>query len=299
MKFSHKLILILLFTGLYLNGNISFNNPFELYRNYKTNSDIDAILSRSYTDTIKGRIINETKNDFINDIQASNKISSYDKMKIILEVTKIKINLVDFSYGNNSFLKTVNGLYRSGTKSNFIIISNKLNNTDMINTVIHELYHLKDDILIDGYKSYSSTNKLNIIDTTLTHEKLNKKIDNLLILYGGKGEISEKQKIFLHNLKINIYNYVTTNTSYITSEDEVYVRINMLRKYLYTNKMIDSLDQNLTNNDFLFLFSPKVILTDKSSLQFIELLFLMDIDISSDEKVILNVKCLNAINKIP
>jgi Zn-dependent peptidase ImmA (M78 family) len=113
----------------------------------------------------------------INDVNNSSKLTPYEKRKLIIGIRYVKIIVADLNYGNNEFLKKLNGLYippKRYKKVRYILISDKLSEVECRLTILHELSHLKDDILVNGDGLYSSTNELNVLDRDLTINKLMK-----------------------------------------------------------------------------------------------------------------------------
>lgn len=305
MKANIQIFVMLLLLVLYLNGNISFNSPTALYAAYKEKKETkevrDIVLKYRNKAIIKYNGVVCAKEEMIGDIKNSPKLTDFEKRKIILAIKYSKVIIADFSESNSDYLKTLRGFYVGKEKIDshyYIMISNKLTSQeDIRGTVLHELTHLKDDVLVDGLKTYSELNYIDIVDKTLTPAKLDQKICNLLQLYRGDRKISDNEEAFYKYLRSGIYNLVTSNIGYITSDEEMYVRITMLRKYLLEHGQIKTMDQDLTNENFIFLFSPGVVLEEPIP-QFLELMFLMKIDISGDKRM-LKVNCLDAINKMP
>jgi hypothetical protein len=296
------LFIMLPFIFLYINGNIFFNTPTSMYNSYTQDLDIDNIIRMHKNDKVTRNVVAFSKIEMINDINSSTKLTSYEKRKIIIGIRYVKIIVTDLNYGNNEFLKKLNGLYitpKKHKKVRYILISDKLNDFDARLTLLHELFHLKDDILVDGDDFYSGKNVLNVLDMDLTNDELSEKVDNLIFLYqGGKreGRIDTKSDIILAKvLHDAIYEYIVANPRYITSPSEVYTRIWMMRKFLLEHGQISDMNQKISADNIKYLLNPEIIITNTPP-QFFELLFLMDIDISKDRII---VNCLNDINKIP
>lgn len=293
---------MLSFVLLYANGNISFGRPHSMYIEYRDNRDIDNIIKKYKNDKSRNEVVVLTKNEMIKDIMDSPKLTNLEKRKIVLGIRYVKIIVADLSYGDNPYLKQLIGLYQRKNKqykSNYILVDNKLSDSSIRWTILHELTHLKDDMLVDGDELYSSTHNLNIVDYELTTKKVYDKVDDLFNMYMG-GEANKKALLFedqknITNLREYIVKYITTNIEYKTHNSEVYVRLWIMRKYLLENGQIETLHQDISKDNIAFLLSFGHLLTSEPT-QFMELLFLMRLDINGDS---IDVHCLDELNKIP
>lgn len=301
MKFTKYHLLILLVGTFYLNSNIFVSDPIGSYKEYRTNSSIDDIIKKYRKQKTTHSVIIDAKAEVISDITNSPKIPTSTKHTIIAAIIKIKIIVVSLKNDNYIALKNMRGIYVRSEKyrSHFIIIDESIIiDPNARYTILHELYHLVDDEMVVGPGMYSDNNIKPLGITVLDSTSINLKVEKLLELYFGVG--GKQIPIGMRDNAIKLHSemtkYISHDANYICSYPEVYARMRIARKYLRDHGQIEHIDQALTKANFVYLFSPEVLLAADTP-QFFELLFFMDIDIGIDKRYIQinNLELINAI----
>jgi len=298
MKHSIYYLIILLVGILYLNGNIFFNNPLESYREYRTDSSINGIIKKYRNQKTTHSVVIDSKAEILSDVTNSTKLTAIQKRNITTAIIKIKIIVVSLKDEKYTALTNLRGLYVRSSRyhTHFIIIDESIiNDPSARYTILHELYHLIDDQMVKGAGMYSDNNIVRILDPKLDSIRLRLKINNLLSFYsvfaGPNKKIPKSHEVV--EIQESINRYILSDIKYTSSRSEVYARLRVARKYLYDHGRIKYIDQDLTNSDFIYLFSPNIM---SNGPQFFELLFFLNNDIGT---YYIQMNDLAAINAVP
>lgn len=253
------------------------------------------------------------KKSLINDISSTNRLDSIKKDFIIAKIREIKFVCVDTE--TMEFIGSEKGVMacyikhfdENGNKVSAIIIDKKrLNSLGSEQVVIHELRHLVDDIMSDRNSvPYSEfTNIVDILDKDIVLQndkgikKLQSKIDfysKQLVEIAIKTKISDIKNPEGRELAINAVDDFKdqfqsmfddeNTTDYLTSPAEVYVRFHGLKRWMIQNGYLADMNDVITQDKIIKILSDKRILTTSSkyNLDFIELLFYLDVDFTGKE----------------
>ena len=257
-------------------------------------------------------LITRFKNDLINDILSTDKLDTIKKDLVISKIKEIKFVCVDtetmeFIGGEEGVMACyIRHFDESGNKVKAIIVDKRrLNSLGSKQVVIHELRHLVDDILSDKNLPYSEfTNIVDILDRDIVIQndkgvkKLQDKIDfysKQLVEIAIKTKISdiknpEGKKIALDaidNFKDQFQSMFDDKhtADYLTSPAEVYVRFHGLKRWMIQNGYLKDMNDTITQEKIIQILSDTRILTtgSKLNLDFVELLFYLDVDFTGKE----------------
>lgn len=257
-------------------------------------------------------LISKFKKDLINDISTTNKLDTIKKDLIISKIKDIRFVCVDTETmeligGEKGVMACyIRHFDERGNKVKAIIVDKQqLNSLGSEAVVIHELRHLVDDILSDKDLPYSEfTNIVDILDKDIVlqndkgKKRLQKKIDYYskeLVEIAIKTKISdiknpEGKKVALDavdSFKDQFQSMFDDKhtTDYLTSPAEVYVRFHGLKRWMIQNGYLTDMNDVITQDKIIKILSDTRILTtgSKLNLDFIELLFYLDVDFTGKE----------------
>jgi len=257
-------------------------------------------------------LITKFKKDLINDISTTNKLDTINKDLIISKIKEIKFVCVDtetmeFIGGEKGVMACyIRHFDERGNKVKAIIVDKqRLNSLGSEQVVIHELRHLVDDIMSDKDIPYSEfTNIVDILDKdiVLQNDKGKKKLQSKIDFYSKQlVEIAIKTKIsdiknpegkkvaldavgsFEDQFQSMFDDKHTAD--YLTSPAEVYVRFHGLKRWMIQNGYLTDMNDIITQDKIIKILSDTRILTtgSKLNLDFVELLFYLDVDFTGKE----------------
>lgn len=257
-------------------------------------------------------LISKFKQDLVNDILSTNKLDTITKDLIISKIKEIRFVCVDtetmeFIGGEKGVMACyIRHFDERGNKVKAIIVDKQqLNALGSEQVVIHELRHLVDDIMSDKDVPYSEfTNIVDILDKDIVlqndkgKKRLQKKIDfysKELVEIAIKTKISdiknpEGKKVALDavdNFKEEFQTMFDDKhtADYLTSPAEVYVRFHGLKRWMIQNGYLTDMNDVITQDKIIQILADTRILTtgSKLNLDFVELLFYLDVDFTGKE----------------
>ena len=275
-----------------LIGYIGYSNINKIYKDYKQNKEIHYLYNiinstTNYPTGEEKEIIENTRNEVIDQIKQSDLFNKFGKPYIIdsIKTATIKIADIDIdiissdvaaayiylepftkqlqSHDNFKDIKT--------TKSNVILINkNFLDSNDLSDMLTHEIYHYVDKLYDSIYvstkldlsqfidkkiqnKNYLK-NKFSIINTGIPYDELkDDKLKDLIIQYFDtydKGDIE-----------------------YLTKPEEIYARWKTLKSKLIDSKIIQDYKNIITTKDII-----KFSLDHKLGKEDLDLLLMIDLN---------------------
>jgi len=257
-------------------------------------------------------LITKFKKDLIGDISSTNQLDSIRKDLIISKIKDIKFVCVDtetmeFIGGEKGVMACyIRHFDERGNKVKAIIVDKqRLNSLGSEQVVIHELRHLVDDIMSDKDLPYSEfTNIVDILDKdiVLQNDKGKKKLQSKIDFYSKqlveiaiKTKISdiknpEGKKVALDAVDSFEDQFQSMfddkhTADYLTSPAEVYVRFHGLKRWMIQNGYLTDMNDIITQDKIIKILSDTRILTtgSKLNLDFVELLFYLDVDFTGKE----------------
>lgn len=227
---------------------IGTNYVIKDYKNYTFLNDLYNIAN---SDKINDSLSLEVKQRIINDVKESELFAKYGKDYILDSLQKVNIIITDKDIfdGSRGFyihlpnilehFKIINLLtfYKKPNSDNIIFIHNKTLEDKAFDYVLtHELYHYVDKLLENRnevlFTNYDSLNKIEI------ERKLQIIIDKDVL------DIMRKS-----NFDKDIINELLDNKEYLTSNKEIFARVNTLRSNMKKEGIIQNINQEL--NDVL------------------------------------------------
>lgn len=262
--------------------------------------------------TKEGVLISKFKQNLIDDILSTNQLDTINKKLIVSKIKEIKFVCVDtetmeFIGGEKGVMACyMRHFDERGNKVKAIIVDKqRLNSLGSEQVVNHELRHLVDDIMSDKDISYSEfTNIVDILDKdiVLQNDKGNKKLQGKIDFYSKQlVEIAIKTKISdiknpegkkvaldaIDSFKDQFQSMFDDKhtADYLTSPAEVYVRFHGLKRWMIQNGYLTDMNDVITQEKIIQILSDTRILTtaNKYNLDFIELLFYLDVDFTGKE----------------
>lgn len=257
-------------------------------------------------------LITKFKNDLISDILSTDKLDTIKKDLVVSKIKEIRFVCVDtetmeFIGGEKNVMACyMRHFDEKGNKVKAIIVDEqRLNSLGSKQVVIHELRHLVDDILSDKNLPYSEfTNIVDILDKdiVLQNDKGKKKLQKKIDFYSKQlVEITIKTKISdiknpeskelalgaVDNFKDQFQSLFDDKETadYLTSPAEVYVRFHGLKRWMIQNGYLKDMNDLITQDKIIKILSDTRILTtgSKLNLDFVELLFYLDVDFTGKE----------------
>lgn len=294
---------------------------FAAYRHYfptkknVTLSEMNRIVADvDSKPTLKEKnAIDAIKNSLISDLNQDSKISDDERKKLINGINTIPFVLVDtdtiklitgrnslgcyFGYFDNfKNLVTVILVDREGIKLG----------TDFDETILHELRHLVDDLLVDGRKEYSElSNIVDILDKDIVlrneagERKIRKKVNDyidIMVKKVGKENDPETKKIG-QKLKDRYFDAIFLDKdkmNYLTSSSEIYARFHGLKRWMIKNGYLKDMNSEITQDIIINMMQDKQFLSPEIiDKDFFQLLFYMYVDFTGKTKS--DVSKLNSI----
>jgi len=262
--------------------------------------------------TKEGVLITKFKQDLIDDILSTDKLDTIKKDLVISKIKDIRFVCVDtetmeFIGGEKGVMACyMRHFDERGNKVKAIIVDKqRLNSLGSEQVVNHELRHLVDDIMSDKDLPYSEfTNIVDILDKdiVLQNDKGKKKLQGKIDFYSKQlVEIAIKTKIsdiknpegkkiaidavdsFRDQFQSMFDDKHTTD--YLTSPAEVYVRFHGLKRWMIQNGYLMDMNDVITQEKIIQILSDTKIITtaNKYNLDFVELLFYLDVDFTGKE----------------
>jgi len=262
--------------------------------------------------TKEGVLITKFKQDLIDDILSTDKLDTIKKDLVISKIKDIRFVCVDtetmeFIGGEKGVMACyMRHFDERGNKVKAIIVDKqRLNSLGSEQVVNHELRHLVDDIMSDKDLPYSEfTNIVDILDKdiVLQNDKGKKKLQGKIDFYSKQlVEIAIKTKIsdiknpegkkiaidavdsFRDQFQSMFDDKHTTD--YLTSPAEVYVRFHGLKRWMIQNGYLTDMNDVITQEKIIQILSDTKIITtaNKYNLDFVELLFYLDVDFTGKE----------------
>ena len=262
--------------------------------------------------TKEGVLITKFKQNLIDDILSTKQLDTIKKDLIVSKIKEIRFVCVDtetmeFIGGEKGVMACyIRHFDERGNKVKAIIVDKqRLNSLGSEQVVNHELRHLVDDIMSDKDVSYSEfTNIVDILDKdiVLQNDKGKKKLQGKIDFYSKqlvemaiKTKISdiknpEGKKVALDAIDSFKDQFQSMfddkhTADYLTSPAEVYVRFHGLKRWMIQNGYLTDMNDTITQEKIIQILSDTRILTTagKYNLDFIELLFYLDVDFTGKE----------------
>jgi hypothetical protein len=264
--------------------------------------------------TKEGVLITKFKQNLIDDILSTNQLDSIKKDLIVSKIKEIRFVCVDtetmeFIGGEKGVMACyMRHFDERGNKVKAIIVDKqRLNSLGSEQVVNHELRHLVDDIMRDSNSSLPYSEFTNIVDIldkdiVLQNDKGKKKLQSKIDFYSKQlVEIAIKNKIsdiknpegkktaidavdsFRDQFQSMFDDKHTTD--YLTSPAEVYVRFHGLKRWMIQNGYLMDMNDVITQEKIIQILSDTKIITtaNKYNLDFVELLFYLDVDFTGKE----------------
>ena len=149
-------------------------------------------------------------------------------------------------------------------------------------TIAHELFHYVDYLLGNWSTINEKTIQLIVDKDGLTEEVLIKRL-SLLLLKKMPSEIRDKGTMdAIKELSEKVYD----NLDYYTSNTEVYVRFNNLRRYMFENGLIKNINSDITRESLIKLVEKRDLYKEVDENQdVITLLMVMNFDLEAMNKI--------------
>lgn len=299
---------------------------FVAYKNYfpaktkitlgemnKIINDIDSKPILKEKNTIDG-----IKNSLVLDIKQDNKISEDKKKKLIEGIYNIPFVMVDTETitlitGNEKTLGCYFG-YMDTVRNKMVTMI--LVNRETIKlgvhfneTILHELRHLVDDLLVDGRKEYSElSNIIDILDKDIVlrnkegERKLRSKVNDYVDIMVQRTVDTKKLdypevKQLAKDIKEYYFNIIyldKKNMDYLTSSSEIYVRFHGLKRWMIKKGYLKDMNSEITQDIIVKMMQSKELYDlNTAKKDFFQLLFYMDVDFTGKTKS--DVSKLNSI----
>lgn len=262
--------------------------------------------------TKEGVLITKFKQNLIDDILSTNQLDSIKKDLIVSKIKEIRFVCVDtetmeFIGGEKNVMACyMRHFDERGNKVKAIIVDKqRLNSLGSEQVVNHELRHLVDDIMRDKDLPYSEfTNIVDILDKdiVLQNDKGKKKLQGKIDFYSKqlveiaiKTKISDIKNSEDRKIAIDAVDSFRDQfqsmfddkhtTDYLTSPAEVYVRFHGLKRWMIQNGYLMDMNDVITQEKIIQILSDTKIITtaNKYNLDFVELLFYLDVDFTGKE----------------
>lgn len=176
-------------------------------------------------------------------------------------------------------------------------------------TILHELRHLVDDLLVDGRKEYSElSNIIDILDKDIVlrneagETKIRKKVNDYIDIM-VKNTVapeylnSKRVKEISNKLKDRYFNIIFLDKStmdYLTSSSEIYARFHGLKRWMIKNGYLKDMNSKITQDIIIDMMQDKQFLNPEIiNKDFFQLIFYMDVDFTGKTKS--DVSKLNSI----
>lgn len=260
--------------------------------------------------------IDAIKNSLISDLKQDKKISDDERKKLIDGINTIPFVLVDTDTiqlitGENSL-----GCY-FGYLDNFKnLVTVILVDRERIKlgvhfdeTILHELRHLVDDLLVDGRKEYSElSNIVDILDKDIVlrneagETKIRKKVNDYIDIMvkntvAPEDLNSPRVKELSDELKDQYFDVIFLDKDkmdYLTSSSEIYARFHGLKRWMIKNGYLRDMNSEITQDIIINMMKDKQFLNPKIiDKDFFQLLFYLDVDFTGKTKS--DVSKLNSI----
>lgn len=264
----------------------------------------------------QAKLIKVVKNEMINDIIISAKLSENEKTKIINTITTIPIYVENMKNISKEF-SNYEGVYIhnhciKGENSRYILLESDIFNRNYRYVILHELRHLVDNILINGDSTYNTWSDKFLIKKVLDQKLLDdnyysyymlrekvrgvSKYSSLANVY--KDSLPELNDRYKQLVEDEIMHILLRSKKYVTSNSELYVRIYIMKKWLIDNGAMKDINEPINEEHIKFILTKNPIdLGTKNDIQFFEIFFFFNIDMDFDKKeyTINNINDLNNI----
>lgn len=255
------------------------------------------------------------KEELIRDIMSTNNMDKTTKDKVISAIRNIKFISVSpetmkMIGGESSMACYFRRFSKVGNSVAVIIIDkNRLSHLGSKSTIIHELRHLVDDVMAgDSFDNEDYSEFINIVDildkdiilqTELGKKKLHDKIDlysEILVEFAIKEKIGDIKKPEVKKLAIDAkQNFKdefiemlsdSDDMEYLTSPGEIYVRFHGLKRWMIKNGYLEDINDLITQEKIIEVLRDRKLLDEtlKHKLDFFELLFYLDVDVTGKTK---------------
>jgi hypothetical protein len=264
--------------------------------------------------TLKEKIaIDAIKNSLISDLKQDKKISDDERKKLIDGINTIPFVLVD-----TDTIQLITGRDALGCYFGYLDNFKNLMTVILVDreriklgvhfdeTILHELRHLVDDLLVDGRKEYSElSNIVDILDKDIVlrneagERKIRKKINDyidVMVKKTGRENDPKTQEIG-QRLKDQYFDIIFLDKdkmNYLTSSSEIYARFHGLKRWMIKNGYLRDMNSEITQDIIINMMKDKQFLNPKIiDKDFFQLLFYMDVDFTGKTKS--DVSKLNSI----
>lgn len=226
--------------GIYLGANY-------VIKDYKNFNFINNLYDIANSEIKDDSLSLEVKKRIINDVKESAIFVKYGREYILDSLQKTKIIITDkniFDESNGFYIhlpnmlehfKVVNflTLHKKPNVDNIIFIHKKtLDQQNFDEILIHELYHYVDKLL-ENRKDHFFTDY-----TYLTKELLEAKLEKIID--------KEYLEVFEeHGIRDEIINGILNDKDYLTSNKEIFARVNTLRSNLKRDGFITDINQEI------------------------------------------------------
>ncbi len=275
-------------------------------------SDIDSkpmIKEKNAIDVIK--------NSLVLDIKQDNKIPTDKKKKLIEGIYNIPFVMVDTETITLITGKETLGCYFGYMDS----VRNKMVTMILVNresvklgvdfneTILHELRHLVDDLLVDGRKEYSElSNIIDILDKDIVlrneegERKLRNKVNDFVNIMVKKKVGPEKinlpeVKRLTKDIKEDYFKVIfldKKDMDYLTSSSEIYVRFHGLKRWMIEKGYLKDMNSEITQDIIVKIMQSEDFYDiNTAKKDFFQLLFYMDVDFTGKTRS--DVSKLNSI----
>ena len=253
--------------------------------------------------------IDDIKNSLIVDIKQDNKISDDKKENLIRGISTIPFIMVDSDTielitGNENTLGCYFGYmdsFRNKMVTVILVDRERIKLGVHFNeTILHELRHLVDYLLVNGKEEYSElSNIVDMLDKDIVlrnkegEKKLRNKINDYVDIM-VKNTVdpedlgSSRVKELSDTLKDEYFDAIFLDKGkmdYLTSSSEIYARFHGLKRWMIKNGYLKDINSEITQDIIINMmqnkqfFDPEIINRD-----FFQLLFYMDVDFTGKTK---------------
>jgi hypothetical protein len=253
--------------------------------------------------------IDDIKNSLIADIKQDSKISDDKKENLIGGIITIPFVMVDSDTielitGNENTLGCYFGYmdsFRNKMVTLILVDRERIKLGVHFNeTILHELRHLVDYLLVNGKEEYSElSNIVDMLDKDIVlrnkegEKKLRNKINDYVDIMVRK-KVSPKKinlpevKELSDNLKDEYFDAIfldKKNMDYLTSSSEIYVRFHGLKRWMIRKGYLKDMNSEITQDIIIKMMqSDDFYDLNTSKKDFFQLLFYMDVDFTGKTK---------------
>lgn len=304
---------------------LGLKNKIDATTMYKIIDDIESVPTPN-----QKVLIDKIKNSMIEEASANNKLNVSQRIKVIEAIQSIKVvmtsnknvNLIsDSEVGAVACYMNYMDITDRTRKRVILISEDRLKSNTL--SLTHEMYHLIDDVLGNDIANYSEIAEIvGLLDKDIVMKnpvgikKIEAKLDFFIekslerprkketksdISKSKKPPLTEEEankmkKTIINSLKEFIY----SNKDYMTLPSEIYVRFHGLKRWLVKEKFIKDVNDPITKKIIVDIFSNSDILANlqNDEIDYFELLFMLNLDITNDVQSEEDIKTLKKANSI-